>query len=115
MQFQTDKEKLEEISQIKYLTITNLEYLVGLNYRAIKKRLGNLEPVKKDGKHKYYDAREAILRVFSSTETQKQFDLNQERARLAAMCEEPRKLPPFTPYKNQHHLGNIKNPQDHLD
>ncbi len=72
-------------SDVKFLTASDLEYLTGRNFRTIKKRLGDLEPVKTRGRSKFYEARAAIARVFSSNDAQVQYDLNKERARLAAM------------------------------
>ena len=70
----THKESLNELS------LSQIENLTGLVYRALKRRLGDLEPVRKDGKTLFYNPRDAFRRILASNSA----ELNpmQERGRL---------------------------------
>lgn len=92
MSIQNTEKREYEVVTLKILTISELEDLTGKNYRTIKKRLGDLEPVRTKGTAKYYNAKEAISLVFTSEEAETQYDLNKERARLAAMQADRNKL-----------------------
>lgn len=79
----TEVKNTDQLS--RFLTISDLEKLTDRNFRTIKTRLGSLEPEKIHGRKKYYDAKKALALVFGSNDAKTQYDMNSERARLAAM------------------------------
>jgi len=60
--------------------MTQLRQLTGCSQPTLKKRLGGLEPSARDGRTIWYEAREALPRIFGVGG----LDLTSERARLAS-------------------------------
>jgi phage terminase Nu1 subunit (DNA packaging protein) len=61
-------------------TISQLADMTGRDAATVRKRLDGLEPVKVDGRARWYDPRTALPRIFGDGEG---LDLTAERARLA--------------------------------
>ena len=67
-------------SDLTVLTLTQLGQLVGRKPETIRRMLDGLEPIRTDGRSRFYESRPALERIFG-TDT---IDLSRERARLAS-------------------------------
>ena len=61
------------------LTLTQLGELVGRKPATVRRMLDGIEPIRTDGRSRFYESRPALERIFGSDT----IDLSRERARLA--------------------------------
>ncbi|MBO9482267.1 hypothetical protein [Salinisphaera sp. G21_0] len=64
------------------LSISKLSELTGRTHRTIKARLGNMEPVIENRSH-LYESKIVFPLIYDQHREQREYDLEQERARLA--------------------------------
>jgi len=83
-------------------SLTQLRELTGHAERTIRKRLGGLEPVAKDGRTVWYAARPALERIYLG----ESLDLTRERARLASEQADAQAL------RNQQQRGEVVPAED---
>lgn len=68
------------------MSINELVMITAVNYRTVKQRLANLNPVETDSKSIRYDPRKALPLIFeATTETKMNLDLNAEKKRLTKL------------------------------
>lgn len=65
------------------VTVADMERATKLGFRTIKRRLGELRPVRRQGNEIFFSTREALPLLCAAGKEQDTFDLTQQRARLA--------------------------------
>lgn len=71
-------------SNLTELTLAQLETITGVSYKTIKKRIGNLAPIRSDGKALYFAPQIALPMIYELGQEEGQgASLDKEKARLA--------------------------------
>ena len=65
------------------ISLRDIEWLTGVTFKTLKKRLGGLEPARRDGVSIYYNPRDALRHIMNPRDAASKLDLAQERAKLA--------------------------------
>ena len=74
------------IGEYMQFSLSELEQLTAVNYRTIRKRLNNVDPIKVDGRSHFYDSTIVLPLIYELDRLKNgDLDLNTEKAKLAAV------------------------------